>query len=238
MQNSIIFLKSVIFYLIAIIWMLLLTPFAFMVIILLNDSLLLFISKLWARGVVKLLELICNLKIKVSGTQNITKQPVILAAKHQSALETLFLYGCLDEAKFVLKNSLKYIPILGLCFIRLKMIFIDRTAAVKSIRHIKTAATNLLSDGKSLIIFPEGTRVNYGQVGKYNPGVAALYDLAIADVIPVALDTGKFWPKNSLMKYPGVCHITFLAPIEPGLDKKTFMKELELRIEKHSIDFA
>ena len=232
MQNSFIFLRSLSFYLISIIWMLLLTPFALTAIIFMSSNLLLSVSKLWAKGVVRILEFTCGLYIKVSGLKNISKQPVIIAAKHQSALETLYLYSILDEAKYILKDSLRFIPILGLCFSYLNMIFIDRSSAVKSIRQIKDKAGKLLTNKKSVIIFPEGTRVTYGKKVKYNPGVAALYELNIVSIIPVALNSGKFWPKNSIMKYPGVCHIKFLPPIKSKLNKQEFMQQLEKAIEE------
>jgi len=181
-----------------------------------------------------LLDKICDLRIKAIGLENIANQPVIIASKHQSVLETLYLYTCLDEGKYVLKDSLKFIPILGLCFKQLDMIFIDRKSPVKSIKLIMSKAVDLLNKGKSIIIFPEGTRVAHGAAGRYSPGIASLYGNCNFNIIPVALNTGKYWRRNSIAKYPGTCIIKFLSPIKKGLSKDQFMKELEHIIESNS----
>jgi 1-acyl-sn-glycerol-3-phosphate acyltransferase len=232
MQNSITFLRSLLFYIISILWTLVLSFGGIAAFIVNNKALILEISKLWANGVIKLLDLICGLKVKIMGVENIKKQPVIIAAKHQSALETLVIYSLLDEAKFVLKDSLRFIPILGQFFIKLNMIFIDRKKPIKSLKQIKEKSSNLLVNGSSIIIFPEGTRTAYGSKGKYGPGIASLYELGYP-VIPVAVNTGKYWARNSMLKGEGECFIKFLSPIMPDLSKDEFMDKLELAIESN-----
>ncbi len=190
------------------------------------------ISKLWAKLVLCLLECICGLKIQAIGLENLKNQPLVVASKHQSALETLFIYTQLTEAKYVLKSSLKFLPFLGICFIKLEMIFVDRKSPIASIKAIKVQAKNLLAKGKSIIIFPEGTRVSYGSQGKYSPGIAAIYEGCNYDIIPVGLNTGKYWRRNSILKYPGTCYIEFLPPMPKNLSRDQFMQDLEEVIER------
>jgi len=232
MQICFVFLRSIAFYIVSFIATCILFIPALFGIILGNVSLILSVSKIWASLVLTLLDFICGLKVKVIGLDNLKHQPVVIAAKHQSALETLFIYKYLDEGKYILKNSLRYIPFLGTCFAKLGMIFIDRRSPLASIRMIKAQAKELLALGKSIIIFPEGTRVAYGTAGKYSPGIAAIYEDSDADIIPVALNTGKFWRRNSILKYPGVCFIEFLPPMPRNLSKDQFMNDLRQAIEE------
>ena len=233
MQICFIFLRSIVFYLVVFIATCILFMPALIGIIVGNASIIFRVSKIWASLVLLLLEFICGLRVRARGLENLKNQPVVIAAKHQSALETLFIYNCLDEGKYILKNSLKYIPFLGICFAKLGMIFINRQSPIASIRAIKLKAKELIAQGKSIIIFPEGTRVAYGESGKYSPGVAAIYEDSVVDIIPVALNTGKFWRKNSILKYPGECFIEFLPPLPKNLSKAQFMRDLEQTIEEN-----
>jgi 1-acyl-sn-glycerol-3-phosphate acyltransferase len=189
-----------------------------------------------------MLSLICNIKYEVKGLENIPDQPVIIASKHQSPLETFIFIVLFREATFILKREIKWIPFIGLHLIALQMIFIDRSDGISSIRNIVKLAKIRIKESRSIIIFPEGTRtaIKQNQPSKYQPGIAALYSSLSVPVLPIALNTGLFWPKNilSLHRKPGKAIIEILPPIYPGLDKKTFLATLEKTIEERSNELA
>lgn len=188
------------------------------------------------RVVLFMLHLLCGIKYEVRGMENIPKQPFIIASKHQSSFETFIFILLFRKAVFILKRELKWIPFIGLHLIALKMIFINRSDGISSIRHIIKLAKMRIKENRSIIIFPEGTRTTINQNIKYQPGIAALYSVLSVPVLPVALNTGLFWPKSilSLRKNPGKAVIEILPPIYPGLNKNEFLQSLEKIIEERS----
>ena len=132
---------------------------------------------------------------------------------------------------FVLKRELIWLPVWGWYLVRLGMIPIDRSKGITSLKKITAAAGKLAGRGQSILIFPQGTRTPPGADRPYLPGVAAIYKGADVPVVPVALNSGLFWPRKLMDKQPGVITVEYLDPIEPGLDRKTFMKLLAERIE-------
>ena len=105
-------------------------------------------------------------------------------------------------------------------------ILVDRSGGTKSMRNMLEKAKAILDHGRSIVIFPEGTRIPPGATGKFHPGVAAIYTHLNPTVVPVAVNSGLFWPRRKFKKNPGRIIIEFLPPIEPGGDRKTFMLEL------------
>ena len=158
-------------------------------------------------------------------------QQVIYAVKHQSAWETIILSWLLNSPAFVLKRELLRLPVIGWFFIKTGCIPVDRSAGMKALRDMRAAALTLLEKRRSMLIFPQGTRVAPGAEHPYEIGVFALYEATGLPVVPVALNSGHVWPRNSWLKYPGHVSIEFLTPIEPGRDRKSFMSELKQRIE-------
>jgi 1-acyl-sn-glycerol-3-phosphate acyltransferase len=163
-------------------------------------------SCLWANVVLFLLRWICGLGYWVRGRQYITRKPVIYALKHQSAWETIAMLEIVPAFAAVLKKELAMVR----------------------------AANKLVGEGRSIMIMPEGTRLAPGETGRYHPGIAALYKQLNIPVVPVALNSGLFWGKESFTKLPGTVTIEFLEPIPPGLDRETFMATLADRIEPAS----
>ncbi|WP_341819383.1 lysophospholipid acyltransferase family protein [Wolbachia endosymbiont (group A) of Brachyopa scutellaris] len=188
------------------------------------------------RVVLFMLRLLCGIKYEVRGMENIPKQPFIIASKHQSPFETFIFILLFRKVVFILKRELKWIPFIGLHLIALKMIFINRSDGISSIRHIIKLAKMRIKENRSIIIFPEGTRTTINQNIKYQSGIAALYSVLSVPVLPVALNTGLFWPKSilSLRKNPGKAVIEILPPIYPGLNKNEFLQSLEKIIEERS----
>ena len=164
------------------------------------------------------------------GDKHLDRQ-VIYAVKHQSAWETIIFSWLLHSPAFVLKVELLRLPIIGLFFIKTGCIPVDRAGGMRALRKMRGAALELMEYGRSLLIFPQGTRVMPGVTKPYEIGVFALYQSTGLPVVPVALNSGIVWPRNSWLKYPGTVDIHFLEPIQPGLTRKQFMAKLEQRIE-------
>lgn len=168
-----------------------------------------------------------------SNLEQIFKQgPFLIASKHQSAWETVaFPFLLRHNFTIILKKELKYIPFFGFFLHRLKMIFIDRQANRKSVRNMLIQARQAVQCGKSVLIFPEGTRVLPKEHKAYQSGVGLLYNDLNIPVIPVALNSGLFWERRSFFKKSGCIIIKFLPPIFPGLKREEFMLQLENSIQ-------
>ena len=186
-------------------------------------------GRLWGKISLRMLKDIVGLECEVRG--KIPTQATIIAAKHQSAWETIAFAVILDKPTFIMKRSLLFLPPLGPFLWRAGMIAIDRTSGASAIRRMLTKTQLALQNSRSVIIFPEGTRKAPGAAPAYLPGVAAMYRGLEHSVIPVALNSGVFWGRNSFSKKRGTVVIEFLPPIEDGLDRRTFMRRLEHQIE-------
>lgn len=174
---------------------------------------------------------ICGLKIEIRGRENLRQEGVIYAAKHQSAIETYCLTSYITKAIFILKKELTYIPLFGWAQHFYGMIPVDRAAGGATLKKLLKEAKNRMDNGRPIIIFPEGTRTKPGLTTEYKPGLVFLYQNLKVPVVPIALNTGLFWEKNSFLRHPGKIIIEFMEPIAPGMEKKEFMTELQKRIE-------
>lgn len=188
--------------------------------------------RFWARGLLVLLALLCGLRHRVVGRENLPNGPALIAAKHQSAWETIALVAILDRPVFILKKELLRVPLIGWHFRKAGNIGIDREFGAKALRAMVPAANAAIAAGHQVIVFPEGTRVAVGERHPYQPGIAALYARIAAPVIPVALNSGRFWGRRSAIKRPGIITLEFLPAMSPGLDRRAFMRALEARIEE------
>ncbi len=188
----------------------------------------------WPRFTFPLFRLFIGLTHEFRGTENIPRGPHIVAAKHQSAWDTMAFYLVIDDAAYVLKKELLQLPIYGWCVRKAGMIGVDRKGGAKALRSMVDQAQACLDAGRPVVIFPEGTRSRPGHRLPYQPGVAALYTRLGVPVVPVALNSGLFWGRRSFIKQPGRIVVQFLPPIPPGLERKVFMRELEERIEAAS----
>lgn len=157
--------------------------------------------------------------------------PTIYAAKHQSAWETIAFNRLIPNPVFVLKQELNKIPFFGWYLGRMGHIAIDRSAGPAAMRSLVTQGREAISLGRSIVIYPQGTRVAPGRHVPYHPGVFALYKALNRPVVPIALDSGRRWARNGFIKRAGVVTVSVLPAIEPGLDRKMFMARLEETIE-------
>ena len=188
-------------------------------------------ARLWARLMAALLGVV-GIRHRVVGPR--PPGPVIYAAKHQSAWETIALYDEFDFPAPVLKKSLLFYPLIGLYFLKVPAVPIDRSSGVEALRRLQRRVARLVEDGRSILIFPQGTRVAPGRGMPYLPGTFAIYKASGLEVVPVALNSGVVWGRESFTKSPGEITVQLLAPIPPGLDRATFMARLEKVIEDAS----
>lgn len=188
-------------------------------------------AKFWTGTSVWLLEKICGTKIDWRGLENLPRGACIIAAKHQSTLETLALTTKGTDFSYILKKELIAIPVFGWYLKGAGQVAIDRAKRGQALPDLTRQVRAALSLGRQMIIFPEGTRKRPGAPPEYKSGVSHLYTDTGALCVPVALNTGLFWPRHSLLIRSGTVTIAFLQPISPGVDKQSFQKILEERIE-------
>jgi 1-acyl-sn-glycerol-3-phosphate acyltransferase len=188
-------------------------------------------KQLWLRIVLALTRHVIGIDFQERGRENIPDGPVIFAAKHQSAWDTFALSLIHPHCAFVLKKELVRLPIWGWYLLRMGMIPIDRSKGLAALKKITEAASRTVENGRSILIFPQGTRTPPGSSRPYLPGVAAIYKGANVPVVPIALNSGLFWPRKIMHKNPGIITLEYLEPIEPGMDRRTFMETLQARIE-------
>jgi 1-acyl-sn-glycerol-3-phosphate acyltransferase len=188
------------------------------------------IAKTWGRVNLVLLR-IAGIKFELRGREKIPPGAMIVASKHQSTWETFALMPLFDNPLFILKRELQWIPIFGWLLIKGRMVPVDRGAGSQALVDMTERARAELAAGRQLIIFPEGTRRPAGAEPRYKYGVAHLYAAEGVPCLPVALNSGLFWPRRSLKLRPGTVVVEILDPIEPGLDKDVFFKRLQEAIE-------
>lgn len=185
----------------------------------------------WAKGILWGLRVFCGMRVVVRGREYLPTGAALIASKHQGELDGIAPLALLDDPCFVLKRELMKVPVVGWYAGGSGMIPVDRSGGSRTIKALGAMAAQRLSEARQLLIFPEGTRQEPGAPPKYKSGVSALYrDLAIP-CVPVATNSGLFWPPRGLLRHPGTCVYEFLPPIQPGLARQAFMAELEKRIE-------
>ncbi len=193
-----------------------------------------FIARLWARVVSFGMRHICRLDYRVVGRTDLLKGPALIAAKHQSAWDTVIFYAFCDDPTYVMKKELLSIPLYGWHARKQKMIPVDRKGGGAALKRMLTMAVEAIGERRQIVIFPQGTRTpvrSDAQDWPYHPGVMALYSKLDLPCVPVALDSGLFWGRRSFAKKPGTITIEVLDAIPAGLKRAEFMRELETRIE-------
>lgn len=186
----------------------------------------------WAFSVMWWLKVTCNLRYEVRGREHIPASPYIILSKHQSAWETIGLQCIFPPQVWVMKKELMMIPFLGWAFWALDAIPIDRSSGREALKKLVTNGKDRLKRGLCVVIFPEGTRMAPGTRGKYHIGGAWLASHTQSVVVPVAHNAGRYWRKNSILKYPGVIQVVIGAPIETaGLKPDAVNKLVEDWIE-------
>jgi 1-acyl-sn-glycerol-3-phosphate acyltransferase len=203
--------------------------------ILLPRKAVLKMAEIWGRISVWLLRVVVGTKVEFRGLERLTagrlQGPLIVAAKHQSTWETFALLKQFDDFTFIVKRELMWIPIFGWCMWKGRMIPVDRGAGSQALNDMTVRAQEEIRSGRQLIIFPEGTRRAPGAEPRYKFGVAHLYTQIGVPCVPVALNSGLFWPRRKFVRLPGTIVVEFLPPIPPGLDRDAFFQRLQGDIE-------
>lgn len=182
---------------------------------------------------------IVGLTFEVRGREHLPKGTSYFAAsKHQSTYETMKMFHLFGDPAIILKKELMRVPLWGWHAWKLKFIFIDRKDRGGSMASIIKGAQRIKASGRPIIIFPQGTRVRVNETAKdkpYKGGIIKMYEATNLPIVPLAMNTGLFWPRGSFLKYPGHVVFEFLPPIPPGLPGKEVLQMLEEQIETASI---
>jgi 1-acyl-sn-glycerol-3-phosphate acyltransferase len=189
------------------------------------------LARVWGVSSLWLLDKICGLRLEFRGLENIPRGGYIIAAKHQSILETFALLLHAPDFAYVLKRELTYIPIFGWYLIGAEQIAIDRSSGRSAVSVLSERAGAVLRGGRQIFIFPEGTRRAPGAPPQYKFGVAKLYEDTGAPCLPVALNTGLYWGRRGFSRRPGVAVIQYLPVIAPGIDRDAFIETLQNAVE-------
>ena len=188
--------------------------------------------RFWIAGIFFLLKYICKISHEVRGLENIQSKAILIASKNQSAFETFALFYYLPKVTFIHKKQLFLIPIFGQYLKKINMISIDRKGGAKTMRQMLKKTKEKLSDGFSLVIFPEGTRKKPGEKPDYKSGFVGVYKHLNSEILPVAVNSGNCWPKHSFIKKSGKIIISILKIIPAGLEQSVVLDKVKETIEK------
>jgi 1-acyl-sn-glycerol-3-phosphate acyltransferase len=226
-----IFLRSlvfnILFYLNFLLWVLIALPTFLM-----PRAAMLRVADWWARSNILLMRVVCNIKVEFRGVEKIPKGPLIVASKHQSMWETISLLRFFEAPFFALKRELKFIPIFGLFLLKTDMIAIDRSTGRRALMEMARRAREEVLRGRQFVIFPEGTRRPVGAPPQYKSGIGLIYTDCGVPCLPVALNSGLFWPRRTFMRYPGTLVVEFLDPLPAGLPRDEFLNRMRNAIEE------
>lgn len=232
MSSAFLFLRSVVFALLMLVATLVWAPMCFLFAPLPYNRRYR-LTALWNRFVIWTAKVVCGIRYQVKGWENLPDAPAILLSKHQSAWETIFfLYAMPRPLVYVFKKELLYIPFFGWGLALLRMIPIDRNKGRDAFAQVVTQGRRRLTDGQWIIMFPEGTRSLVGRQGKYKGGGARLAVETNTMIVPIAMNAGECWPKNSFVKKPGLITVSIGKPLLPeGRSASELMQEVENWIE-------
>jgi len=222
--RSVIF--NLLFYLVLFIYLIVALPT-----LLLPRGALLWLVKSWAQTNLWMLRVICDLRYDFIGLEKVPAGAVLVSSKHQSLWETFALISVFSDPAYILKRELMWIPFFGWCAWKADMIPVNRGARSQALADMTELAKVETGRGRQIIIFPEGTRRAPGAEPKYKFGVVHLYNELGVPCVPVALNSGLFWPRRSFRRYPGTVRVEILDPIAPGLDKAEFAARLQNDVE-------
>jgi 1-acyl-sn-glycerol-3-phosphate acyltransferase len=192
------------------------------------------IARAWAGSSLWLLRVIAGTNVEFRGVEKIPPGGLLVASKHQSLWETFALLRIFDDPAYVLKRELMWIPIFGWYAWKARSVPINRSGGAAALAAMNQRAREEVEAGRQIIIFPEGTRRAPGAEPAYKFGIAHLYDRLGVPCLPIALNSGQFWPRRKMIRYPGTIIVEILDPIAPGLPRDAFFRLLQDRIEPAS----
>ncbi len=186
----------------------------------------LWLAKLWARTLLGGARVICGVRFEVLGGEHLPTGPALIASQHQSAFDTFVWLLIVPKVAYVYKAELASVPLVGPLLRVSGQIKLDRAAGFAAIKTLLRGAERAVSEGRQIVIFPEGTRVEHGVEAPLRPGIAALASRTGLPVIPVATDSGRLWGREAFLKRPGVVHIVVGGPIAPRQGQAALMSAL------------
>ncbi|NBV06705.1 MAG: 1-acyl-sn-glycerol-3-phosphate acyltransferase [Proteobacteria bacterium] len=194
-------------------------------------------AKVWALFGLWVLKKLCRIEHEVIGLEKLPKEACIIACKHQSMWETIVMHLIFHRPVYAFKKELLKIPFYGWFLRVMSGIVVDRNGGASALKSLIKQTKKYLEKNQTIILFPQGTRVPVKSITDkypYQAGIAALYLACNVKVVPAALNSGVFWPRDGIIKKPGKIILEFLNPIETGLSRQDFMTKLEEVIEKKS----
>jgi 1-acyl-sn-glycerol-3-phosphate acyltransferase len=181
-------------------------------------------TRLWARGILFGLSRIVGLTYVEEGRERIPNEPCLIVANHQSAWETLAFLVLVPDVAIVAKRELVAIPIVGWFLRRSPMIIIDRSNGSQALRTMIDESRAAIAQGRSVLMFPEGTRGDIGAPVQFKRGVELLYGKLGLPVLPVAVNSGLYWPHGGAHKRSGTVVVSYLDALKPGLTGGEFLR--------------
>jgi len=218
---------NVLFYGIMVVTIIITVPWSFFIS---RDHLMSFV-RAWARSSSALMKSVCRLEHEVRGMENIPKGGYIFAGKHQSFWETFAFIPLLHDPCYIIKRELLYVPIWNWYAVKARMVFVSRGKGQQALKEMSTGSARETAAGRPIMLFPEGTRRAPGAPPAYKFGITHLYRQLDVPVLPVALNSGLYWPRRKFMRYPGKILVELLPPIPPGLPADAFQTRLVQAIE-------
>lgn len=188
----------------------------------------------WAWGALRLHALTTGASFEFRGVERIPEGALLVAAKHQSAWETMALLLHVKHPTYILKRELLRLPLFGWHLLKAQQIPIDRGQRQQAMAKMQTRAREVIAAGHQIMIFPEGTRKKVGAPPDYKYGVARMYEQLGVACVPVALTSGLAWPRNTLLHYPRKIIVEYLEPIPAGLPPQEFFQRLQVAIEDNT----
>jgi 1-acyl-sn-glycerol-3-phosphate acyltransferase len=195
-----------------------------------RDHLMSFV-RAWADSSSALMKLVCGTEHEIRGLDNIPEGGYIFAGKHQSFWETFAFIPLLHDPCYIIKRELLYVPIWNWFAVKARMVFVSRGKGQQALKEIAVGGARETAAGRPIMLFPEGTRRTPGAPPAYKFGVTHLYRQLNVPVLPVALNSGLYWPRRKFTRYPGKILVEFLPPIQPGLSAEEFQERLVQAIE-------
>ena len=181
-----------------------------------------------------LLRVICGTHLEVRGQEKLPVGACLIVSKHQSAWDTFALVSLFQDPAIVMKDELKWIPVYGWFCLKFQHIRVKRARAAVALKDMLVDARIKARPGRQILIFPEGTRRVPGAAPDYKPGYVALYEGLKLPCVPLALNSGLYWPRRILQRFPGTIVVQFLEPIPPGVSRAEFRQRVESGIEAAS----
>ncbi|AGA65114.1 LOW QUALITY PROTEIN: 1-acyl-sn-glycerol-3-phosphate acyltransferase [Liberibacter crescens BT-1] len=192
------------------------------------------LGKSWAKIQNFLLEKITKTSFQIEGLENLPKGKCIIAAEHQAFWDTFALWPWLEDPTFILKHTILWIPLVRSYCKKQKMIGINRKKNIPVMKKIIKRSQEAMNDNRQLVIYPEGTRRIPEAKPVYKKGISYIYDSLQVPVIPIVMNFGLFWPRRSLIRYPGKFKVRILPPIPPNMSKDVFFIQLKKTMEYES----